>query len=70
MGWSYGSVLMNAIIKAVRPEVPNEAARKRIYSKIVKVLEGEDWDTQDESMGIDPVADRVLVAANPRLRDD
>ncbi len=59
MGWAGGSSLMNAIIEAVKAEVPDAAKRQRIYEPIYEAFRGEDWDTVDESMGLDPAFDAI-----------
>lgn len=65
MGWASGSRIMNEIIGAVQPHVADQAAREAIYRPIIDALEDSDWDTQDESMGLDPAFDAVLRGMHP-----
>ncbi len=60
MGWASGSDIAVEIVKAVKENVPDKKARKRIYIAVKDALESHDWDTQDEAMGIDPLFDEVL----------
>lgn len=61
MGWSSGSEIMNAVIEAVRDEVKNKERRKAIYKPVIEILENGDWDTQDESIGLDQAFDELLL---------
>lgn len=61
MGWSSGSEIMNAVIEAVRDEVKNKEKRKAIYLPVLDMLENNDWDTQDESIGLDAAFDEIMV---------
>lgn len=61
MGWSSGSEIMNSVIEAVRDEVKNKAKRKAIYLPVLDMLENNDWDTQDESIGLDSAFDEIMV---------
>ena len=60
MGWNSGSVLMHAIIEVVKREVVDEGQRARIYPPIIEGFRREDWDTEDECRGVDPVFDEAL----------
>lgn len=60
MGWASGSSIMVAVIEAVKKEVRDDKARKRIYKTVLAEMEMHDWDTQDEAGGIDPVFDKLL----------
>lgn len=70
MGWASASGIMNEVIDAVLPEVDDNEARKRIYKPIIKVLEDGDWDTQDESLGIDPAFDELMAEIHPGWYED
>lgn len=61
MGWSSGSEIMNAVIEAVRDEVKNKEKRKLIYKPVLEILENSDWDTQDESIGLDAAFDELMI---------
>jgi hypothetical protein len=65
MGWASGSGLMSQVIVAIKNNVPNANARRAIYTKLIDVFEGEDWDTQQECEGEDPVFDEALKKAHP-----
>jgi hypothetical protein len=65
MGWAGGSDVMTDIIRGIRPEIPDVYQRERVYKPILEALEGCDWDTVDEAMGIDPAFDRVVKAMHP-----
>jgi hypothetical protein len=60
MGWSSGSRLFGDIIDAVRPVVKDEAAREELYTKLIPAFEDQDWDTQDECLGMDPAYDAAI----------
>lgn len=59
MGWSSGSEIMNAVIEAVR-DIDGKERRKKIYRTVVSALEDNDWDTQDESLGLDQAFDELM----------
>lgn len=67
MGWAHGSDVMNAIIKQAQKHIPDDDARKDFYGPIYDVLCDMDWDTENESQGIDPVFDQVLVEKYPHI---
>jgi len=68
MGWSSGGDVMDGIIKAVRKHVP-KGARKALYLDLIQVLEDLDWDTQQESLGQDPVFDEALRELHPDFNE-
>lgn len=70
MGWSSGTGVMDAIIKAVQPNVPDEAVRQAIYRPIIEALNEQDWDTQNECMGEDPAFDAALIEVDPMYGED
>lgn len=39
--------------------------RFQLYREIIPILEDEDWDTEDESVGIDPMFDEALQELHP-----
>ncbi len=65
MGWAGGSELMNVIIVAVKDNVPAFPLRERIYAPIIAAFDNQDWDTQDECLGLDPAFDAAMLAAHP-----
>lgn len=70
MGWSRGSEVMNSIIAAVQPHVADQKVRESIYRPIIDVLEDGDWDTQNESEGLDPAFDAVIREMHPDWYED
>lgn len=70
MGWSSGTGVMDAIIKAVQPNVPDEAVRQAIYKPIIEALNDQDWDTPDECMDQDPAYDAALIDFDPTYGED
>lgn len=70
MGWSSGSSTFSEIIAAVKPNVADKEARKRIYLPIINAFENSDWDTQDECLGQDDAYDEVLKEMHPDWYDE
>lgn len=70
MGWSSGSELFSEIISAVKPVVPDDALRQKIYAAIIPSFEDQDWDTQDECLGEDPAYDAAIKELHPDWGDD
>lgn len=64
MGWGGGSTIMTGIIHTAKRCVP-EDIRKAFYLDMITLLEREDWDTQMECVGLDPLFDMVLKALYP-----
>lgn len=60
MGWGSGSEVARPIIQAIADNVADKKTRKKLYTEVIEALESADWDTQDEAMGIDPIADKIL----------
>lgn len=65
MGWSSGSRIFNGIIDAVKLEVADKEARKRIYEPIIEAFVDQDWDTLDECIGRDEAYDEIYAAMYP-----
>lgn len=61
MGWASGSEIMNKIIKVVKKNVPDESVRREIYQPIYEAFTDSDWDTVDESLGLDEVFDQIAA---------
>lgn len=59
MGWASGSELARPIIQAVKDNVTDNEARRRIYVALLNAFRDADWDTIDEAMGIDHAFDEV-----------
>jgi hypothetical protein len=64
MGWSSGGELFDKVISVVKVEVPDPAARQRIYTKLIPAFENHDWDTQMECGG-DDAYDAALKQLHP-----
>lgn len=60
MGWASGGEVADPVIKAVKENVPDEKARRKIYDALIDALQSRDWDTEQESMGIDDCFDEAL----------
>jgi hypothetical protein len=64
MGWASGSEVMLNIIETAKKYVPAKV-RKAFYIEIIKALESQDWDTQNEAEGEDPLYDQALRELYP-----
>ncbi|MHC4302796.1 MAG: hypothetical protein ACYS7Y_36520 [Planctomycetota bacterium] len=66
MGWAGGTYVMRDIIEAfvAQEELPADL-RARLYIPIIESMEGADWDTQDECLGLDPVFDVTMRELHP-----
>jgi hypothetical protein len=66
MGWASGSYIMNDIIDGMKDQFPYmPSTREIVYRIVIPALENGDWDTQDESMGLDPSFDVVMKDLHP-----
>jgi hypothetical protein len=65
MGWARGADVAHGIIKAVNKTILRPSEKRNLYFDIIPILEHEDWDTQDECMGEDPVFDAVMEHLHP-----
>jgi len=65
MGWSNGTYVMEDIIPLFKKNVPDKTMRKTLYKGIIDILEGQDWDCQEECKGIDPLYDEALNELHP-----
>ncbi len=70
MGWARGSELMDPIIFEAMKAIPDDEMRRTFYEGVIPPFEDLDWDTQDESMGTDPVFDEVIKKLNPQWDED
>lgn len=59
MGWSGGTELMTVVIEELQ-KICLPQARQRFYAKVIKAFMEEDWDTENECLGLDPSYDRAL----------
>lgn len=60
MDWSSGSELVEKVAQSIVANVPDAAARKRLYLDLVNAAEDQDWDCQQEVEGIDPILDKIV----------
>lgn len=60
MGWAGGSAIAIDIVEVISELVEDSSVKREIYEKLIDSLEEQDWDTQEEALGIDPVFDRLL----------
>jgi len=65
MGWASGSDIAREMIIAIKHLVPSHGTRSALYLNLIEALEGHDWDTQDEAMGIDPLFDKAMYFIHP-----
>jgi len=65
MGWGSASGIMNTVIDVVKLHVKDREARQSIYEPIIDILEEGDWDTQDESLGLDEAFDDLMKERHP-----
>ena len=59
---------MTDIIDVMIWEDIDKVQRHRIYKGIIEALEGHDWDTQIECLGLDPAFDEALYELHPDWR--
>lgn len=69
MGWASGIDIACAVVEAVKANVRKKAARLAIYELFYEAMKNRDWDTEYESLGIDPVWD-ALMAKNGFKEDE
>lgn len=65
MGWSRGSQVMEGIITALQPHMPDAEARQGVYEILIECFEDMDWDTQSECLKLDPAFDAAFKAMHP-----
>src|SRR3990167_10542718 len=66
MGWASATPIVEGIIAIISKEVANVKSRKRIYKVIISEFENNDWDTQDECLGIDKMFDEAMKELHPK----
>jgi hypothetical protein len=69
MGWAGGSSVAIAIIESDGVQMLEDCLRKPVLEGVLDALEGADWDTVDEAMGIDPVFDEIVLERHPNWFD-
>ncbi len=61
MGWCAGSDVAREVAEAINEHVPDVKTKRKLYRALIDALESQDWDTQDEACGVDPVFDKLLM---------
>jgi hypothetical protein len=65
MGWASGSQIMWRVMETAQRYIPNETQRCEFYREIIDAFEDQDWDTQDECLGMDPMFDAAMQYLHP-----
>lgn len=52
MGWSSGGDIFDTVAQALIDADAPYTMKREVCSKLIGMLSGEDWDTQDESLGM------------------
>jgi len=60
MGWATGSDIAITVVEAVYANVRSKEARREIYELFFQALKQHDWDSEDDTVGIDPIWDEIL----------
>ncbi len=66
MGWCGGSDIAEKAIKAIKPRINDTSVRFAIYVDLIVALQENDWDNEDEVIGLDYAFDLALT----QLRQD
>jgi len=69
MGWSGGTEIMDSIVYCLEDEIKDAGIRENIYIEMIKVLEGQDWDTICECENTDPVFRNAVKRLYPDWED-
>ena len=59
MGWSNGTQVFSAVIKAAKKAIPDENIRKVFYQEVYEAFLDQDWDNGDEAVSKDPIFEEV-----------
>lgn len=70
MGWSGGTTVLLGLVQACNDIQIAPFKRFRLYKRMIKVLEGEDWDTHDECLCEDAALDDAIRAVHPEWFED
>lgn len=65
MGWASATYLVRRIVKLCQRTMPDPNERRSFYIEIIEFFEDEDWDTQDEMLGVDPAFDAAMRQIHP-----
>ena len=70
MGWSSGSVVMDAVIQAERKYGSSDISKRVLfYKECIKAFEKHDWDNHDECLGIEQAFDTAVYELHPDWED-
>jgi hypothetical protein len=73
MGWASASRIFDPVAQGLIDAGASEEIKRRVLGDLIGVLQGEDWDTEDESLeefGDDPVIVAVFAEHGIKLHDD
>jgi hypothetical protein len=70
MGWSSGTELFSSVITSAKKSMPDAETRKMFYKEVINAFEDQDWDTQDECVGVDTAFDEALKELHPNWYKD
>ena len=65
MGWAAGTRVAEGVIAAIRKTSLTSLEKQTFYQGIINVLEDQDWDCQDECLGLDPDFDVAYYVVHP-----
>lgn len=69
MGWGSGSSLMDKIQLGMKNAEVSDDIREIMYKILIPAMEDQDWDTQADCIGYDPVFDQVLKELHPEWEE-
>lgn len=69
MGWASGSSLFTGIIHIIKPAIPDEKKRQKVYVKLIDLFGDADCDTLDECLDHDPAFDVAFNNLYPPTAD-
>lgn len=64
MGWSSGTELVEDVAKAIKKHVVDPKVKRKLYDALVTAAINQDWDNEDEVMGLDPILDKSIKTIN------
>jgi hypothetical protein len=71
MGFGSGSDIMNDVIAQAKKRFPGDPRiRLAMYLIVIRALDGHDWDTHGECLGLDPEFDAALAVIHPAYKED
>ena len=73
MGWASASRIFDPVAKGLIDAGASEEIKRRVLGDLIGTLQGEDWDTEDESLEEfrdDPVIVELFAEHGVRLAGD